>query len=374
MLAGWAFRDQIVDLVSGTRNALPAGCSYKTSPYGPVLHFIGNRSIIPGLNPIGDSITGAFSQAFSVCFRASVPASSNALILGRGEDGFGGWSVQSSINNVGFDLHFIASGSQTDYNVPKISSSGAWHSYAWTVYSEVGSNWVDMYIDGVRGIHTALAGSSLRTSTIGIMIAQCNTSLNQVAFDLDYLYVLQYPLFAGDALAIHQNPYALISPGPIPIPRFYSFTPPVAVTTIGIASTNAFGTLTSTEKYSITLTGITSTNAFGTLSAKEKYSTTLTGVASTNAFGTLSTDYKYNTSLTGVASDNAFGALTITEFYNVDLSGIASANIFGNLVLSDNQKSNIALTGITSANAFGTLIIGEIEILQSNGNGLVFYL
>jgi len=123
------------------------------------------------------------------------------------------------------------------------------------------------------------------------------------------------------------------------------------VTPVGIASGEAFGTLSIT--ITISPSGIASAEAFGTPTLV--FVVVPTGIASAEAFGTPL--ISLTVTPTGIASAEAFGSALIT--LTVSPSGIASSEDFG--VLSISTGLFLEPTGISSEEAFGTpaLIYGQ---------------
>jgi hypothetical protein len=93
--------------------------------------------------------------------------------------------------------------------------------------------------------------------------------------------------------------------------------------------------------------GIASANAFGTLTIRSTVALQLTGIASDNAFGTPSTGRLI--ALTGIPSIAASGTLVVAQVF---VPGIASVGAVGTPTVV--PSSSMALTGLGSSETFGS--------------------
>lgn len=125
------------------------------------------------------------------------------------------------------------------------------------------------------------------------------------------------------------------------------------ITLTGIASTNAFGTMS--LDMNVVLSGIPSAAALGTM--KVGMNIALTGIANVNHFGVMSLGM--NISLTGIASTAAVGSPSLVPLIgqNIQLAGITPTSGVGSPSVRDPEAAS--LFGIPSTISFGQLSVTQ---------------
>ena len=132
---------------------------------------------------------------------------------------------------------------------------------------------------------------------------------------------------------------------------------PVTVSVSGIASGEAFGSATlSPGPVTVSPTGIGSAESFGTAVLTNVFRVSPTAIASGEAFGTAVLTSLATISPSGVASAEAFGAATVSSHYTISPTAIGSAEAFGNPTVSVGPVT-ISPTGISSAETFGATLV-----------------
>lgn len=122
----------------------------------------------------------------------------------------------------------------------------------------------------------------------------------------------------------------------------------------GVASAQAFGSVTPKTVITRAVTGVGSAQAFGSATPKAVITRAVTGIASAQAFGAISLTAGGKTLVVGLPSAQSFSTITIISGgVTSPNAGVASAAAFG----VPKFKLTVALTGLASAQAFGPLTI-----------------
>lgn len=208
---------------------------------------------------------------------------------------------------------------------------------------------------------TTWSQSQVEDSTFGVDLQYSDFYAMGAILNLDFVRLTVY--YAGNSAFDLSGIASTEAFGSLTVDHWKVLTLP------GIPSAEAFGTTTLSK--SITLSGIPSGEAIGTPSlSKTVYLTgipsaeavgtptlsksiVLTGIPSAEAVGTPHLLHDRTVTLTGIPSEEVLGSLAITNAKIIPLVGIPSAEAFGTPTLD--QWKVVTLTGIPSAQAFGTL-------------------
>jgi hypothetical protein len=347
------------DSTSNARNGVVTGATVGTGQLGDVAGFFNSTN--------GDhiQISGLMGTSPDVTIEAWVSLTAT---------GTGGAEVLSIGDNVALRLDtgtvmagfFHSGGAWNNLQSTAHLKGTGWHHVAYSVTPGAQA----LYLDGVS-VATDVNSGSINYSGDGSDTFFAVHGSGQTAFNFGGLISdarVSSVVRSADWIATQYNsqtdPASFYAVG-----AEISGATPQTITASGIASLEAFGSVTFSTTVLKALTGVASGEVFGSISVSANRVISLTGIATVQAFGNTAVSTAVSITPGAISSTEAFGLVTLGGSVSIDVGpGIPTSEAFGAVSLSTDLDQTIVISGIHSEESFGSApILSTAAVLVLEG-------